>query len=153
MDLLLLRHADALDQAASDLSRPLSEKGHRQSRKVAHHLAEAKIQPTLILSSSAVRTLETAQTVADALGLEVLPCDWARPGMNPEEALAELKAHRDAECVLFVGHQPDLSLLAAKLLGQSHAERLHITKASLMHLRLLSAHSAELISFVPCNLI
>ena len=153
MDLLLLRHADALDHAASDLARPLSEKGHRQSRKVAQHLAESKIPPTLILSSSAVRTLETAQTVAAALKLEVISCDWACPGMAPEEALAEIKTHRDSECILLVGHQPDLSFLAAKLLGNSHPERLHITKASLMHLRLLSAHSAELLSFVPCNLI
>lgn len=152
MELFLLRHADALDHAESDLARPLSEKGHRQSLQVAQHLATSEPRPTLILSSSAVRTMETARAVAEALHLKVHPCDWAQPGMQPLEALRELKAHADSACVLLVGHQPDISFLAAKLLGNSHAEPLHISKASLLHLHLSSFDSAEFRSFLPCRL-
>lgn len=153
MDLLLLRHADALDHASSDLARPLSEKGHRQAKKVAQHLAGSKLKPELILSSPAVRTLETAQPVGEALGLSVLPCPWAQPGMHPEDALSALKDYRGFDCVLLVGHQPDISFLAARLLGHNYPERLHVTKASLMHLHLFSNEAAELKSFLPCNLI
>ncbi len=153
MDLLLLRHADALDEAASDLARPLSEKGHRQARKVAQYLSGSKIKPALLLSSPAVRTMETAQAVSEALQLSILPCPWAKPGMHPSEALEELNAYRGFECVLLVGHQPDISFLAAKLLGNNYPERLHVSKASLMHLHLYSHDAAELRSFIPCNLI
>lgn len=153
MDLFLLRHADALDEAPTDLERPLSEKGHRQSAKVARHLLDAPLKPALILSSPAVRTMETATTVAQSLGLEVIPCAWAEPGMHPEDAIQELKAYRQIGPVLLVGHQPDLALLAARLLSYHYPERLHVTKASLMHLELFSAEGAELVSFVPCKLI
>lgn len=152
MDLFLLRHADALDSAPSDMERPLSEKGHLQAAKVARYLAKAPLKPALILSSPALRTLETAQVVARALALDMLPCTWAEPGMHPEDAIDELKAFRDSGPVLLVGHQPDLGLLAARLLSYHYPERLPVSKASLMHLHLFSAEAAELNSFVPCKL-
>ncbi len=152
MDLLLLRHADALNHAATDLARPLSERGHRQAAAVANALADSDAKPKLILSSPAVRTMETAAAVAKALQLEVTPCPWAAPGMSPADARAELKKYASFGRVLLVGHQPDLSVLAAGLLGMDDDLRLNVTKASLMHLHLDSPHSAELISFVPCNI-
>lgn len=152
MDLFLLRHADALDRAPSDMERPLSEKGHAQSAVVAQHFAKAPLKPGIILSSPALRTMETAATIARALKLEVIPCPWAQPGMHPEDAIEELKAYRTSGPVLLVGHQPDFSLLAARLLSYHYPERLRITKASLMHLEMFSTEAAELASFVPCKL-
>lgn len=152
MDLFLLRHADALDRAPSDMERPLSEKGHRQAAKVAQHLAKATPRPALILSSPALRTMETAQPVADILGLEILTCEWAQPGMHPEDAIDALKTFRDSGPLLLVGHQPDLGLLAARLLSYHYPERLPVSKASLMHLQLFSPEAAELTSFLPCSL-
>lgn len=152
MDLFLLRHADALDRAPSDMERPLSEKGHLQSASVALHFTEAPLKPGVILSSPALRTMETAATIARALKLDVIPCAWAQPGMHPEDALEELKAFRTSGPVLLVGHQPDLALLAARLLSYHYPERLRVSKASLMHLEMFSTEAAELASFVPCKL-
>jgi phosphohistidine phosphatase len=152
MDLLLLRHADALESAASDLARPLSPKGHRQAAEVAQSLQTSTHQPSLILSSPAVRTMETAAVVASLLKLKVIACPWALPGMSPDAALEALSAYRVSERVLLVGHQPDISLLAAQLLGLPHPNRLHIGKASLMHLSLVSPGVAALESFVQCKL-
>jgi phosphohistidine phosphatase len=152
MDLFLLRHADALDRAPTDMERPLSEKGHTQAASVARFIAKAPLKPALILSSPAIRTMETAGAVARALKLEILSCDWAQPGMHPDDAIQELKAYRNTGPVLLVGHQPDLSLLASRLLSFHYPERLPVSKASLMHLQLFSADSAELVSFVPCKL-
>ena len=45
MDLFLLRHADALDQATTDLARPLSEKGHQQADKLARYFTTARLKP------------------------------------------------------------------------------------------------------------
>lgn len=152
MDLLLLRHADALESAASDLARPLSPKGHRQATEVAQRLQTSTHQPSLILSSPAVRTMETANVVASILKLKVISCPWALPGMVPEAAIEALSAYRTSERVLLVGHQPDISFLAAQLLGLPHPNRLRIGKASLMHLSLISSNVAALESFVQCKL-
>jgi len=153
MDLFLLRHADALEQAPTDLARPLSNKGLQQAQKLARFFTAAQLKPAQILCSPAVRTLQTARAIANALSLPVLPCEWALPGMHPDDAIDGLKSFRNSGPVLLVGHQPDIALFAAKLLSYHHPERLHISKASLMHLHLYSADSAELESFLPCNLI
>jgi phosphohistidine phosphatase len=152
MDLLLLRHADALDYAASDRERPLSPKGHQQAGMVADLLLTYRVRPTLVLSSSARRTLETATTIALALNLSVTPCDWALPGMTPEEAVEELGVHLSTPCVLFVGHQPDLGDLAASLLGRPSTQHLNFEKASLAHLSLRPGQPAVLEAFIPCKL-
>ena len=70
VSLHLLRHADAGDPAAwdgDDASRPLSEKGIRQAERLGRHLALARFEPDLILSSPKVRAAQTAEIVADAL--------------------------------------------------------------------------------------
>ena len=152
MDLLLLRHADALESAASDLARPLSPKGHRQAAEVAQRLQTSTHQPSLILSSPALRTMETATVVASVLKLKVISCPWALPGMSPEAAIEALASYRASDRVLLVGHQPDISVLAAQLLGLPHPDRLCVGKASLMHLNLISSGVAALESFVQCKL-
>jgi phosphohistidine phosphatase len=152
MDLLLLRHADALDHAASDRERPLSAKGHQQAGLVADLLLTYRVRPTRVLSSSARRTVETATTIATALGLAVTPCDWALPGMTPEEAIEELGEHMSAPCLLLVGHQPDLGDLAASLLGRPSTQHLPFEKASLAHLSLRPGQPAVLDAFIPCKI-
>ena len=152
MDLLLLRHADALDYAPSDHERPLSPKGHEQASLVADLLLSYRVRPTLVLSSSAVRTVETATTVAMALDLPVHRCDWALPGMTPEEAVEELGIHLSTPCLLLVGHQPDLGDLAASLLGRPSTQHLNFEKASLAHLSLRPGQPAVLEALIPCKL-
>ena len=151
MHLLLLRHAHAVDHAASDHARPLSEKGHQQARAVASFLLTYPTRPDLVLSSTAVRALETAQPVAGALGVELQSCPWAVPGMDPQSAIGALRGFRNCKAVLLVGHQPDLSDLIAALLGMRSSGHLHVRKALLAHLRLLSADSATLEAFIPCK--
>lgn len=151
MDLLLLRHADAVPQAESDRARALSPKGHAQAARVASFLSTYKVLPNLVLCSPAVRTLETAAPVAEALGREMLPCPWALPGMDPETAVHALAEYRNFSCILLVGHQPDLSLLAARFLEMPNPLRLTVKKASIIHLHLRSAHSASLEALIPCN--
>ena len=152
MKLLLLRHADADMPAASDLARPLSEKGHKQAQELARFLKAYSIQPKIIITSTATRAIETAKPIAAALRIESIPCNWARPGMPPDEALHELQPYSQFKEVLLVGHQPDLGTLAARLIGLPQPARLHIRKASLIHLNLTSPSSAMLEALIPCLL-
>lgn len=152
MELLLLRHADALDYAPSDRERPLSPKGRQQAALVAEFLAGYRVRPTLLLSSSAKRTMETATALAVVLGLSVTPCDWALPGMTPEEAVEEFALLSQAPCILLVGHQPDLGDLAASLLGRPRTQHLNFEKASLAHLSMHAGQPAILEAFIPCKI-
>jgi phosphohistidine phosphatase len=100
----LLRHGDATDDAPDDASRPLSEKGRRQSRAAGEALAALGVEIETCLTSPKVRARDTARIACEALGVEVEETDALRGGdFDPHE----LAAGRGD--VLLVGHEPDFS--------------------------------------------
>ncbi|MCH8022628.1 MAG: phosphohistidine phosphatase SixA [Thaumarchaeota archaeon] len=116
MRLYLVQHAEA-KREEEDPSRPLSEKGLEDTRKVAKYAHEhLHIQADEIIHSGKLRAKQTAEVLADHLnpakgvsvgeGLEPLadPKVW---GKRLSEATANL---------MLVGHLPHLSRLAAQLL-------------------------------------
>jgi phosphohistidine phosphatase len=131
MLLYLLRHADAESSAASDELRGLSEKGLRQAGDVARFCEAREIAPDVILTSPLLRARQTAEIVAKQAGAELVIQPWLTSGMIPDEALAELRAFSKMKSVMLVGHEPDFSQLAARLLGLPSSERLRLRKASL----------------------
>jgi phosphohistidine phosphatase len=152
MELIVLRHAEAEDHAPTDHLRRLTEKGRHQAEAVGVYLKEHAIKVDIILSSPALRTAETAEIVAEELELEVQTVPWALPGMTPEMAMNSLERFQSAKRVLLVGHQPDIGLLVARLLGLRDDRSLHVRKASLFQLNLISKYDAVLQAFVPCKL-
>ena len=137
MNLFLLRHAEAIPEAASDAERPLTERGTKQAKEVGRFCRDHEILPELVLSSPLVRALETARVVAGALDLveRLRTVDFLKPGMGVESVISSLEKYWDRASVMMVGHEPDLSELASVLLG-SGRESLHIRKASLLRLSL-----------------
>ena len=74
--MILLRHALAGDRdewVGDDSERPLDERGERQARELVDRLAELPIDE--ILTSPAVRCVQTVQPLAAARGLEVVVRD------------------------------------------------------------------------------
>jgi phosphohistidine phosphatase SixA len=72
MRIRLVRHAHALsrlDWRESDAARPLSEKGHAQAQQLAALAVDAN---TAVLSSPAVRCVDTVRLLADRLGTSVV---------------------------------------------------------------------------------
>jgi phosphohistidine phosphatase SixA len=133
----LLRHADAGDAEAwqgDDDLRPLSEKGVRQSERLGLHLALARFDPDLILTSPKLRASQTADIVANALGKSVNSDD--RLGEHVGLATVEklLKDHRGPKQPVLVGHDPDFSDLLATLVG---APTLPMKKAALARIDLV----------------
>ncbi len=152
--LLLLRHAEAESVARSDKARVLTEKGREQARRVGRFCEEYKICPDLILASPYARTDETARIVAARLKMEVVTADFLAPGMAPETALEELRAYTKFRTVMTVGHEPDTSHLAASLLGVEAANALHVRKATLIAMDVMSLQpqGAVLDFFLPVKL-
>lgn len=125
MDLILWRHAEAQDDSLDDLARELTSKGHKQAKAMAAWLNARLPVVCRVVSSPAVR----AQQTAEALMREVHTDKRLSPGANVEDMLAAVNSpNTNYECVLLVGHQPDLGALAAMLLGS--AESLSIQKGA-----------------------
>lgn len=129
---MLIRHADAEGEAASDFERQLTDKGRKQCRRVGRFLAEAKVRPDAILTSPMVRARQSAERVADELGCTSAVAEDGRlaSGMEPDDAFAVLQDHEGDACVALVGHEPDLSELAAALAGMIDPACIEVKKAS-----------------------
>jgi phosphohistidine phosphatase len=118
MKIYFLRHGDAdwPDWQGSDDDRPLTKKGKKELRRVAEYLSAHAIGPAMILSSPLPRAAETAEIVADELGLEVTAEPALAPGFDPEKLHGLLQQHAGHDLML-VGHEPSLSQGVAALSG------------------------------------
>ncbi|HEY6134347.1 MAG TPA: phosphohistidine phosphatase SixA [Rubrivivax sp.] len=132
MDLILWRHAEALDprEGEEDLQRPLTSKGERQAARVADWLGQQLPASTRVLVSPARRAQQTAAAL-DRKSKTV-------PALAPDGGVAALlSAARwpDArEPVLVIGHQPTLGLAAAYLLS-GQAQTWPLRKGGVVWLR------------------
>lgn len=116
MDLLLWRHAEAVD-GSPDHTRALTERGQRQAARMAAWLRANQPKRLRVLVSPTTRTRQTAQAFSD--DFEIVPA------LGPDGSVADLLAatgwpDEDRPC-LIVGHQPALGRLAALLLAGSEA--------------------------------
>ncbi|WP_018411816.1 SixA phosphatase family protein [Methyloversatilis thermotolerans] len=111
MDLILWRHAEALD-TVPDATRKLSARGEKQAKQMAAWLKPRLPRNTRILVSPATRCQQTAA----ALDLEF---ETSR-ALFTDASVADLIAATDwptGGSVLVVGHQPTLGRVAALLLS------------------------------------
>jgi phosphohistidine phosphatase len=119
---VLVRHAHAQWPLYSgrDFDRPLTPRGEEDARVAAQAIRAADLVPTLILSSPARRTRQTADILARVLGLQggqLLFVD-ALYNARPATLEAELRrvARRGTASVL-VAHNPGISDLARQMSG------------------------------------
>lgn len=132
VQLWLLRHGEAVPHGARpDFERELTEKGERQSRAAGAALAALDVRPTACYASPKVRARDTARIACEPLGIEVQEVDAIAGGFDRGDLRDLLSAHRDGECVLVVGHEPDLSQLVHDLTGG----RADVKKGGLVGLR------------------
>lgn len=119
---MLMRHAKSShdDVSLSDHDRPLNRRGARAAPAMGRWLAGAALVPDRIVSSTALRALQTARAVAEA-------CGYAR-GVeatrrlylaSPEEicsVIADLAG--DSSPILIVAHNPGVELLVSHWTGR-----------------------------------
>jgi phosphohistidine phosphatase len=133
MDLLLWRHAEALDASEDqpdDMQRPLSARGIKQAQRMAKWLDQHLPDGVRILSSPALRCESTVATLRRKYKL----CPELAPD-GDAQALLELAQWPDARTpVLIVGHQPTLGQVAVELLGLP-TQGLSVRKGSVWWLR------------------
>jgi len=122
MDILLIRHGQAVDEASGlgDAGRWLTAKGRKVSRKVARWIAKGgKRTPRAIWTSPLVRSVQTAEILAAAANYkgELRACAQLSPGHDPGDLLKLLASETIEGPLALIGHEPSLSLIANALLG------------------------------------
>jgi phosphohistidine phosphatase len=120
--LLLIRHAKSSwkDKDLSDHDRPLNKRGKRDAPRMGLLLQKEELVPDIILSSTAVRALDTAARLAKYCHHkgQITYVDSLYLG-GTEAYLDALKIlSNDFKIVLVVGHNPDIEELVIILTGQ-----------------------------------
>ena len=122
MNLFLLRHGIAFEHGTpgyeKDADRPLTPKGERRLGGITDAMAAMGLTFGLILSSPHVRARQTAEIVAEALGLKkkLEFSESLTPDGDAKALIAALnKLEPKPENVLLVGHEPFLSSLISTL--------------------------------------
>lgn len=122
---LLLRHATAEPYASSDAARPLSPHGLRQASHVAQHLSTRELVPDVVLCSTALRTRQTWQTIEENLGPTAAAQCHMRDDLyqaSPDAVQSLVAQQSPAQVVLVVGHEPIMSMTAARYAGPQSDE-------------------------------
>lgn len=121
MQVYLLRHGIAEEASAStpDADRALTSEGKRKLKRVLSSIAAAEVRIDVIVSSPLKRALQTAEIARTCFKTEesILQSRALQPNASPEGVWDEIRAHRSAEALMLVGHNPLFAGLAGHLLG------------------------------------
>jgi phosphohistidine phosphatase len=124
MNLILWRHADAENlpatlalNAQADLARELTDRGRKQAEKAAQWLRPRLPDDALILTSPAIRAVQTAQALTPS---PRIVRDLA-PGASAVTLLGAIDWPGTSQTVVLVGHQPSLGQLASLLISGQEA--------------------------------
>lgn len=118
--LILIRHAkSSWDKPwQNDHDRPLAERGLRDAPEMAKRLKKRGIQPEIILSSTALRAIQTAKITAQELNFpeEKIETEKNLFHASPNMILKIIHMQKDTHDTLFVfGHNPGLNELINEL--------------------------------------
>lgn len=118
MKLFFLRHgiAQDADGRISDYDRALTEEGRAQLATIAQGLLRMGVKPELILTSPLVRARQTAEIVAPVLDSPLRVADELQLGCTLDD-LQRLLGRVQHDSVMLVGHEPDFSSMAARLIN------------------------------------
>ncbi len=123
--------------ATRDSERALTAKGIKRVREIAAALRRLEVDFDLILTSPFRRARQTAEIVAEELGLSRRLHDSPHLAIPPDSAklLSQLDTWRPKPArVLLVGHEPHLSELAALLIAGGPGPALVFKKGGLARL-------------------
>jgi len=121
MQIYLLRHGIAEDgkPGRPDSERALTDEGRAKLRRVLRRARSADVSPSLILSSTYRRAIETAEEAADVLRYkgDVVRSGAFAPEASAAQAWEEIRLHQAEPAVLVASHEPLMSSAVAYLLG------------------------------------
>jgi phosphohistidine phosphatase len=124
--LYLLRHAKSSwkDTSLPDHDRPLAGRGRRAAKAIARHMREHRIEPELVLCSTARRARETLARIEPALHTRAIKLEADLYAASAPALLERLRGVPETvESVMVIGHNPGLQELALELARPASAAR------------------------------
>jgi len=124
MKLYFQRHglADWPNWTKPDDERPLTSEGIERLKAQAKTLQKLDLAVDTILSSPLPRAKQTADLVAERLGVTVTINPILVPGFNFAKLTQLLKNFANTESLMLVGHEPDFSTCITSLIGGGRIE-------------------------------
>jgi len=118
-NLIIWRHAEAEAQSESghDRDRVLTKRGRKDAGRIAKWLYKHLPEHTELLCSPARRCLQTADALHDLNQMEIKIADCLSLDSHVGRMIQEVDNQDDTQTIILVGHQPNLGLFIAKLLG------------------------------------
>lgn len=143
--IILIRHAKSSwdNPWLNDHDRPLAERGLDDAPKMAKRLKKRGIQPDLMISSTALRALDTAKIIAKELGYskDKIVQESSLFHASPHSILKIIRMQKDSHNTLLVfGHNPGLNDLITFLGGDIE----NLPTAGQYGFKVNSEHWAEL---------
>lgn len=138
MKFLIIRHAIAEEKESFEKSgrddslRPLTGRGKKKMKKSIDGLKEILKKIDLILTSPFTRAEQTADLLRKGYpGSKKVIVSELRPSVSPASLLRWLRDRRLPDSVAIVGHEPQLSRFASKLLTGKEASILLLEKGGI----------------------
>ena len=151
MNLYILRHGIAADRSGEypdDNLRPLTRKGISRMRREVEGMGAIGIAPDLIISSTLVRAIQTAEIALQGLSApsRMANSEALVPWAHPSQILRELAAsHASASSVMVVGHEPHLSSLVSYILTGKISWLIDLKKGALCSIDLSPSGRGQLL--------
>ncbi|HLQ51867.1 MAG TPA: phosphohistidine phosphatase SixA [Terriglobales bacterium] len=135
MIIYFLRHASAgthKPDAKKDEKRALDKEGIEQCGMIGRALAAMNVHVDVVVSSPLKRAAQTAALVSNEMGHEgKLQLDAAlKPGGTWEDFNRLLQKYSNAEAIMVVGHNPNLSEFLGRLIGRRAPAHVDLKKGA-----------------------
>jgi len=118
--IILVRHgaAEEAGEQGSDADRELTDEGHARMKLAARGIAAMVSRPSAIITSPLVRCQQTARWVSRAWRGRPEPdtADLLAPDGDPGQLETFVRGLPGKRTIL-IGHEPNLSILAERLIG------------------------------------
>ena len=135
MDLFILRHgkAEMSSDGTADAARALTRKGKEGVKKVAQWMKGNKIRFDAIATSPLKRAQGTAKIVVAVLDQKdrLVVWDELAPGGDLDTVCYHASGYGEHATVLVIGHEPGLSMLVSKIIGDTSNGSIGFAKAGL----------------------
>lgn len=148
MQLILVRHGQAVPAVSDDFSRPLTELGQHQAQWTAQQVL-SRYQPDLLVVSPLLRAQQTLNAFSAALPkVPVLQFDGIKPDDLAKPAIDWLSS-QPAQCIVVVCHMNIVAYMAGLLLGE-HPEPFHLAEARVFEQTFIATGiSTETARYIP----
>ena len=138
MDVILIRHAEAGDRDAAkypnDDQRPVSAEGRKKQTGIARAMKKMGITFDHLVTSPLDRAVQTAEIVAEVFDYKEALTTSPALGheCSPPSVLKLLAKFPPRDTVALVGHEPDLSKVAAAFISPSGDARIELKKSGVI---------------------